>query len=137
MALSSAEKAQVRMYLGLPSFWRYLDYRTEGSLATIDNDPDVEALVRTVLSNLVAVDAKIQQMSLTVAGIKRVDDVEFFKSSQVLEIRKVGRNYVARLSILTGVGIYSDYYGETGYLGDKYSAGGLTSGYGSFKIRLG
>lgn len=125
------------MYLGYPSFFRYVHYRLEGAFSAIDNDADVQTLLTTALTNIIAIENTINTISLSVAGLKRVDDVEYYKNSQLMESRKLGRMWVSRLSILTGVPIYSDIFGENGYLGDKFSDGGLANSRASNKINLG
>jgi len=133
MALSSLEKAKVRLYLGFASFWRYLNPRLEGSLATVDNDLDVETLVRATIADLDTTAETVRTMSVAAAGLKRVDDVEYFKGQQLSEVRSIGRMHAGRLSILTGVPIENDFFSEAGYGGDPYLGG---NGNGS-TIKLG
>jgi hypothetical protein len=120
-----------RMYLGYPSNFRYLNYRLEGAMDTAGKDPDVPDMVRTALSGLATVESKILTISTNTAGLKRVDEIEFYQNSQISEVRSVGRMYVTRISVLLGVPIYSDIFGTKGYLGDRYSAGGLANKSGN------
>jgi hypothetical protein len=136
MALSDAEKASCRMYLGYPDLNRYKNPRLESIFVDGVLSLEAEGLIRTALTNLATVETKILSR-LGVAGIKRADEVEFFKSAVYTEMRNWGRMYVSRISVTTGVPIYSDIFSTSGYLGDKYSAGGLGSSYHSNLIPLG
>jgi hypothetical protein len=125
--LTPSEKTKIRMYLGYPSNWRYKHPRLEGVLEN-DIDDDVAAEIRAALANVADLDAKIASDGISSAGIKRVEDIEFFASGRVsIELRQWGKFYVNRISILLGVPIYSDYFGSSGYYGDRFSAGGLAN----------
>ncbi len=124
MALTTTQKAQIRQYLGYPDLWRYKHTRLEGVLDG-QLDADAEALIVTALANIATVEAKILSSTLNTSGIRKVDEIEFFKNSASIEVMKLGRMYVGRISITLGIPIYSDIFGTQGYLGDQYSAGGL------------
>lgn len=121
--LTTAQQAQIRLYLGYPDLFRYKNYRLEATMTEIDSD--AEALVVAALTQLAAIDAKLTSFSLSAAGIRRVDEIEFFAGRTLSDVRRIGRQYVGRISITLGVPIYSDVFGEGGYLGDKFSRGGL------------
>lgn len=125
--LTPSEKTKVRMYLGYPSNWRYKHPRLEGVLEN-DIDDDVATEIRTALSNIASLETKIASDGISSAGIKRVEDIEFFASGKVsTELKQWGRFYVNRISILLGVPIYSDIFGTGGYYGDRFSQGGLAN----------
>lgn len=126
MAFTLDEQAQIRLYLGYPDIFRYQNTRLEGVIA-VDGalHLEAEAVVRTALANLVNVENAILNSGIARAGLKRVDEIEFFASRTLTELRRWGRMYAGRISITLGVPIYSDVFGDEGYLGDKYSAGGL------------
>jgi hypothetical protein len=137
MAFSDAEKAQVRLYLGYPDLYRYKNVRLEGVISGNQLSSEAEDLVRVALTNIATVEAKILSRGVGTAGVKRVDEIEFFKSAVYKEMRDWGRMYVTRISIVTGVPVYSDVFSTQGYLGDQYSAGGLGSKYNGNLIPLG
>jgi hypothetical protein len=137
MALTTEQHAKIRLYLGYPDLWRYRDTRLEGILTGIQLSPEAEALISAALTALESVEEQILTGSIGMSGVKRVDEIEFFAGSRLqTETFKYGRMYVGRISITLGVPIYSDVFGTTGYLGDKYSAGGLGSRGGN-RIPLG
>jgi hypothetical protein len=133
MALTTLQQTQIRFYLGYPDLNRYKNTRLEGVIAVSGVlSVDAESIVTDTLTQLVALDAKLTTIATSVvvqsAGVKKVDEIEFFEKRSVInDLRKVGRMLVTRLSNILGVPIYGDVYGESGYPGDKYSAGGLGS----------
>lgn len=136
--LSEDQRSRIRICLGYPDTYRYKHTRLEGVLSALNGQftLDAEARIIDSLAGIALVDAKIQTAILARAGIKRVDEIEFFKSAVYNDIARLGRMYISRLSIATGVPIENDYYGSQGYGGDSYSAGGM-SGRGGNHIRLG
>lgn len=130
--LTDTEKAQVRLYLGYPDHFRYKHTRLETVLENLS--PEAEIQVQTALAKIVVVEDTLLEAGTIAAGIKRADDIWFFEGYQRLAIiRKMGRQYVSRISIVTGVPIYSDVFGATGYLGDSFSGlGGPRYGAGSW-----
>lgn len=135
--LQLAEKQAIRLYLGYPNEFRYANTRLEGILNVVDD----EALdqVRSLLTQIVAVDELITTIGITNVGLKQVDEIHFFDGvTQINQQRKAGRILIGRLSIILGVPPYSDYYGTGGYLGDSFSGlGGYGRGNGSRHYPLG
>lgn len=133
MALTATEKAQIRLYLGYPDYFRYKHTRLESVLDNIS--PESEALIRDSLTKLTTVETAILDAGTNTAGLKRVDEIWFENGSKrSLEVRKTGRQYVSRISIITGVPIYSDVFGSTGYLGDKFSGLGSPNNGGWYGL---
>lgn len=130
--LTDTQKAQVRLYTGYPDHFRYKHTRLESVLDNLS--PEAETQVISALASIAIIEAAILD-SIDLSGLKRVDEIWFengwIRGSQ---IRKHGRMYVSRLSIITGVPIYSDVFGTRGYLGDSFSGsgGGAPSGGGNF-----
>jgi len=95
---------------------------------------EAETQIRSTLVVLDQIDTLITTTGLANAGIKRVDEVWFFAAGAMLDQqRKTGRQYVARLSIILGVGVNSDIFGTSGYLGDNFGSGlGEPNGSGRF-----
>jgi len=120
--LTDMQKAQVRLYLGYPDHFRYKHTRLESVLDRLS--PEAEVLVTKSLEKLETIENILLEAGTTGAGLKRVDEIWFDNGSvRTVEIRKSGRQFVARISIITGVPIYSDVFGSQGYLGDTFSGG--------------
>ena len=136
MALSDAEKASCRMYLGYPDLNRYKNPRLESVFAGGVLSLEAEALIRSALTSISTVESKILSR-VGIAGIKRADEVEFFKTAVYTELRNLGRMYISRISITLGVPIYSDIFSTDGYLGDKFSGELGAGGYSGKLIPLG
>lgn len=131
---TSAQQTQARQFLGYPNLYRYKNPRLESTF--IEMDADALAVFTDLLIRIQLADDGINGVvSSGEAGVKRVDEIEFFRAGNgqldpVGYWRSRGRELVGRLSILLGVPVYSDYFGTEGYLGDKYSAGGMAEGGG-------
>lgn len=80
--------------------------------------PEAYAQVIELLAKLETIETALIEAGTAGAGVKRVDEIWFdngwMRSSQV---RKTGRMYAARISIITGVPIVCDVFGTDGYLG--------------------
>jgi len=129
--LTETQKAQIRQYLGYPDYFRYKHTRLESVLTNMSNEAEV--IIAGVLAQLVAVEAQIVD-AIGQAGVIRVDEIWFEKTGiqRILQMRKQGRMYAARLSIIVGVPIYSDVFGSGGYLGDNFSGPPAGSRGGGF-----
>jgi hypothetical protein len=134
---TTAQQAQIRMYLGYPSILRYKNTRLEGVIAgTGVIDSDTVAIVVSLLAQLVATDGLllgaggVAGSAAEAAGVKGVGRgaVEFFQGRQIKDLSIVGRTLAGRLSTTLGVPFYADSFGSEGYPGDKYSDEGLGRG---------
>lgn len=132
MALTATQKAQIRLYLGYPDQFRYENTRLE-SILDGGLSAEAETLIGVYLTNLETVEAQILSGSgspILNAGVKRVDEIWFFGNESgaggnvgFRDLKDAGRYYANRISIITGVPIYSDAFGKGGYLGDSYASG--------------
>lgn len=127
--LTATQKAQIRLYLGYPDFFRYKHTRLESVLENLS--PESELLIVDALTKLVTIEDASLEAGTAGAGVKRVDEIWFETGTvRTTEIKKTGRQYVGRLSIITGVPIYSDVFGSGGFLGDTFSGlGGRATGF--------
>lgn len=149
MALSETQKAQIRLYLGYPDAFRYLDTRLESMLNNLS--APAETFIGDALTKLAAievgiangVDSSATAAATLGAGIKRVGEVWFFGGNETgsttgggftfKNLKTAGKFYRTKISIITGVPIFSDIFGNEGYLGDSFSGlGRRNSGGGGF-----
>jgi hypothetical protein len=135
MALSSMEKAKLRLYLGYPNQFRYKNTRLESTFDSIDDDAEV--LVRDLLGRFDDLDELIDASSADATGtLKQVDEIQFYpnanagKSGGIVGIQLAqAKRLVTRLSTILGVPIYADIFSAEGYPGDRFSElGGLGGG---------
>ncbi len=135
--LSDTQKAKVRLYLGYPDNFRFKNTRLESVLDNLS--PEAEVLIDEYLTALGQIETSITSGSTSaalttiMAGIKRVDEVWFETGSTATSssttnvgfknLKEAGRFYASRISILTGVPIYSDAFAGRGYLGDDFFPG--------------
>ncbi len=135
--LTETQKQKIRLYLGYPSAWRFKHTRLESVMDSAS--PEAEVQILEQLSRLEEIEEVILTTAVTAAGIRRVDEIEFFANGvNRTELQSLGRQYVGRLSIILGVPIDSDCFGRSGYLGDSFSSGGSgRGGGGGGPIRLG
>jgi hypothetical protein len=123
MAFDEAQKVKIRLFLGFPDVFQDGNPRLESAFDVIGARPDTQAEIETILTNLAAADAKVNSV-LTHAGIKKVDEVEFFGSkagtNAVDDARAYGRMWANRLSIVFGIPLVNDVFSERGYGGDAW-----------------
>jgi hypothetical protein len=121
--LTEDQKASIRLYLGYPDEFRYKHTRLESMLTNLS--APAETQIAGLLAKLATIETAFMTTGVTNAGVKRVDEIWFENGSKAAsEVRKTGRTLVGRISIITGVPIYSDVFGTAGYLGDSFSPGG-------------
>ncbi len=134
--LNETQKAQCRLYLGFPDAFRYKNTRLESMLVNLS--PEADVMIAALLAQLASLDESLFTSGVAgTGGVKKVDEIEFFPTTAsgggggATAIRKAGRMYVGRLSIILGCPAYSDYFSGSGYAGDSFSGGmGSTRGGG-------
>jgi len=110
VALTEAQKARVRAYLGWERGFE-LNSKLESKLLALTAEE--EALVIGVLNALAEVDAAIDALVVERrAGVVAVDEIRFSDADPFEMYRAQGRRYVARLSAILGVDSNRDYYGD-------------------------
>ncbi|MHC4648750.1 MAG: hypothetical protein ACYTBJ_25110 [Planctomycetota bacterium] len=137
MAFTEAQKVDIRHYLGFPDVFRQENTRLESAITVVGGRPDTQALVEEILAELALIDTKLGSSGiLTQAGVKKVDEIEFFGNQYgggaLSDVRRAGRQQCARLSIVMGVPLVGDVYGERGYEGDRWQARSFQ--YGTFPL---
>lgn len=144
MAFTDDQRRDIRHYLGFPDVFRSVNSRLESAMDVVGGRPDSVEQVEEILAEIAAAIAAMKPSSATglhtQAGIKRVDEIEFFGNAgsgnvAASEMRKVGRQWVNRLSIVMGVPIVHDIFGGGGYVDNSW--GGMGFQYGGGVIPLG
>ena len=120
MAFSDAQKTQIRRYLGYPDVYRQANTRLESAIDVVGSRPDTQTLIESDLAALVAIEAKLSGAVLSSAGVRKVDEIEFFQNGNLDITRKEGRRICGRLSVTFGVPLASDVFGTSGYGGDGW-----------------
>lgn len=139
MALTATQQAQIRQYLGYPDLFRYKNVRLEGAISG-NLSAEAEALIVAQLAQLATIDTALTTgVGLSSAGVKKVDEIEFFGAMVTINsLRALGRTVAGRIGTTLGVPFYSDYFGANGYPGDSYSdilgTGGNSEGGGSIPL---
>ena len=128
MAFTDTQKAQIRRYLGYPDVFRYANTRLESAIDVIGARSEVQAMVESDLAALAAIETKLSGTVVNSAGVKRVDEIEFFQSQALKDIRSEGRRICGRMSVTFGVPLASDVFGSGGYAGDSWM--GTATQYG-------
>lgn len=125
MALTDQQKAKIRRFLGYPDIFRYKNTRLEGVLQSGTISAEVETLIVADIAKLDALDDALTSTGGTAiggAGVKKVDEIEFFGSGQTItDLRNIGRMLVGRISTALGVPTFADFFSPAGYPGDFYS----------------
>ncbi len=133
MAFSDAQKAQIRRYLGFPDVFRYANTRLESAMDVVGGRPEVQSQVESDLAAITQIESDLLS-ALPSAGIKKVDEVEFFERGQQQALRQEGRRLCGRLSTTMGVPLVGDAFGTEGYRGDDFMGVGFQYGGGMFGV---
>jgi hypothetical protein len=140
---TTTQAAQVRMYLGYPDLFRYENPRLESILQGDELSADALTIIANLLAQLNGLDGLLGGTGTLVgqaaetAGVQKADEVTLYKGQTIADLRKLGRQAASRISNMLGVPFYGDPWGEGGYPGDTYSAGGLGPANGGNVIPLG
>lgn len=133
MAFDEATRVQVRFSLGFSDVFRQNDPRLEGALDVVQDRPDTVTLIQTILANIQTVQTSVLT-SLSGAGLKRAEDIEWYEgngpsgSAYIDGQRSIGRQFCNQLSIILGVPLQADIFGEAGYTGDAWMGAGFQMG---------
>lgn len=118
--LTETQKARVRQVLGFPDYFRQRHTRLESVLNNLSPESEVQIAATFLLID--EVDVALLKYGTIRAGVKRVDEIWFSdRYRPLLEIRRLGRTYVGRISVILGVPPYGDYFSGQGYSGDNFS----------------
>lgn len=127
MAFTAAQEVKIREYLGVPDLFRYRDSRLEDAIKIVGSHPESQAAVEAILAKIAGVEESLQS-ALATAGMKRAEDVEWYRAEEIESKRTEGRRHCARLSQFLGVPILSDAFGTQGYVDDEWM--GVENQYG-------
>jgi hypothetical protein len=123
MALTDAQKASVRFYLGYQDQFRNMNTALESQLSA-GLSSDAETLVIATLANLAAVDAQLLTAHGRLKAMK-VGSITLTGDGEVMALRSQGRLYVGRLAAMYGVQPLNDVYAEAAGAGGASSMGGV------------
>lgn len=115
MAVTALQQSRIRYFLGFPAKFDDVYPFLTAAIATIDGDTQAEARLAEILASLDLVEAKLSGAVLSTAGLKRVEDVEWFQGMASAQVRGIGRTYCQRLALLLGFDKpRADVFGGTG-----------------------
>lgn len=134
MAFTETQKSQIRLALGYPDTFLDRNSRLEDAMDLVGARPATQAIVDAILVSLSGVSTSLAS-SLSSAGLKRAEDIEWYASggggsAVITQKRDEGRRFCAQLSIIFGVPIMADMFGQLGYTGDGWM--GIKHQYGGF-----
>jgi hypothetical protein len=131
MALSPAQRAQVRTYLGWSARFHQMDSALEQAMNALDQDADSLALVQTpttgLLDRILDVDTKLLGADTTLL-VTAAGSVQLDPARQVALLRSKGRMFVGRLAALLGVPVREDYFAGAGPKGPFWGMAGSNGG---------
>src|SRR5688572_30254535 len=106
MAFTEAQKVKIRLYLGYPDTFQQNNTRLESAITVVGSRADTQTEVEGILASLATLETSLAS-SLSSAGLKRAEDVEWYQSGSgsavIDQKRSEGRRYCNRLSTLFGV----------------------------------
>lgn len=133
-SLTLTEKSEIRQFLGWPDGFRQKNTRLESVMDNL-SDESIPS-IQSALAKIIAVDTALTNYSLTQAGIRKVDEIEFWEHTRLQQLLAAGKRAINQLSIILGVPVNAPYFGTGGYPGDSFMPG-LGGGSRGGPIRLG
>lgn len=134
MALTEAQRADIRFYCGWSARFRQFDSRLEQAMNALASTPETEARITNsitgdppgVLACLHAVDAELTAAHKRLKATK-VGSIEL-NQGEIASLRSEGRRHVTRLCAMLGIEQYADVFGNSrvsgfGMGGDHACAG--------------
>lgn len=113
MALTGAQRAQVRMYLGWSARFHSTDSRLEQAMDALAGTPEDESLIVAELGRLTAIDTEISDTSTT-GKVTSLGKIELRAAYRLSVLRARGRQAAARIASILGVRILSDAFSGGG-----------------------
>lgn len=129
MAFTEDQKNQIRMYLGFPAGWYFLDVRLEDMMDKVGQSAVEQSSVEAIMASIATLDAAIASQSasgFTLGSLKRADDIEWYDYSAsggaatVVPPKQRGNWLINRLAARFGYRrdeLLSDYFGQAGGIG--------------------
>jgi hypothetical protein len=127
VAFTETQKVEIRLYLGFPDVFQAGNPRLESAFDVIGARPETQAMVEAIMARIAdAITAAFDTSTASAGGIKRVDEIEFFGTDEgkTAEDHAIGngRRAVNQLSIIFGIPIVNDIFGQRGYRGDWWGS---------------
>lgn len=134
MALTAAQKAEVRRWLGWPARFHQFDSRLENAMDALATEPEHEAQITNpltgtppgILAELDDIDAKLRDAHKRIKA-SEVGNIKLNNGREIAWLRREGRRHTRRLAALLGVERRVDVFGS----GDVHTFAGFGGTYGS------
>lgn len=113
MALTEAQRVQVRLFMGWSARFFQFDSELEQAMNSLDANPDTEAVIVTLIGECQRIDTAI----VAAEGRFRADAVGSITLTQGRELellRSRGRQFSGRIASVLGVPIRHDVWSGTG-----------------------
>lgn len=111
MALTDAQRATVRLYMGWPSRWHQTSNELEQAMSALDSSPEDLANVSAILPKIADIDERILK-SLGCVKVAEADSVRLKDDNGLSLLRREGRRLVNQLSSVLGCPRGTDYFGS-------------------------
>jgi hypothetical protein len=112
VALTQAQRLQVRFYLGWSDRYFQSDTRLEWSMDNIDARPDTEAKVIALIAKAVAKEAQIEAATSRLKALK-VGTIDLPGEREIMVLRDLGRQVSNQMASILGVGCKNDIWSGT------------------------
>jgi hypothetical protein len=134
VAFTSSQKQQIRNYLGAPAVFVDMQHRLEGAMDAVGGNAEAVTHVTAWLTELAVIDDNLEVTSgggggsATYGSLKKVDEIEFYSTSEsggstTTTVGAVdrGRMLIQRIARILGVA-------DVMPVGDYFSARSLNTG---------
>lgn len=111
MALTDAQKASARYYLGYPDRYQETFFRLRSNLDDLSDD--AVTLVGGLLTSLASIDTKLTS-SWDRQKVSKAEEITLAGPDEIRALRGEGRRLVGRLAATLNVPVHADVFGEAG-----------------------
>jgi hypothetical protein len=109
--LTAAQKADIRYYLGYATRFHDGDQNLESAMDAIANDPEGEALVVATITDIKAIDTKLESAWDRLKAVQ-VCEIKLGHKEELCALRSEGRRLVSRVAASFGVPVRHDAFGS-------------------------
>ena len=126
MALTEAERVQVRLYMGWSARFFQFDSELEQAMNALDSKPDTEALIQTLITECQRIDTEITAAESRFKAAA-VGTIKLTMGNELALLRSRGRQFSGRMASTLGVEVRHDVWSGSAPTG-RASRWGMSGG---------
>ncbi len=118
MALSTAQRAQIRRYLGWSARYFQLDSQLEHAMTAVADLPEDSGVITTLLTQLATLEGEMVTARKRLKAMA-IGSIQLGGPMEIGMLRREGRRLAQQLAVVLGVDKRSDVFGSY-FMADNY-----------------